>query len=73
MKAPTVQEVKEYFVKVGKDQGKLWLPTKTRNEIIAEEGFASRQTIIVKGRVYKFHFKNIGGGMWETTLKDLSE
>ena len=70
MQAPTTQEVRDYFIHNTK--GSLWIPTKTRNEIIAEEDFSSKPKTIVNGKVYRFLFKSIGGGMWEVSLGDLS-
>lgn len=44
------------------------MPTKTRNEIIADEGFSSTPKFATGGRVYKWEFKSIGGGMWDIRL-----
>lgn len=67
--APTLANVKEYFQKNAK--GKLWIPTKTRNEIIADEGFSAKPKYAVEGRVYRWRFTSIGGGMWEVSLGPL--
>ena len=72
MKGPTVSQVKEFFHK-NILWGSLWIPTKTRNELIADEGFSSSPKMVIKGRVYLIKFKNIGGGMWEVYLTELKE
>lgn len=68
-KVSTIESVKEYFRKNVK--GKLWIPTKTRNEIIADEGFSAEPKYTVDGRVYRWRFTSIGGGMWEVSLGPL--
>jgi len=63
-----ISTVRDFFSKGGES---LWIPTITRNAIIADEGFSSMPCTSVQGRVYLFHFKSIGGGMWEVTLRNL--
>lgn len=65
----SLSSVKEFFVH--NPDGALWIPTKTRNEIIADEGFSATPKYTVDGRVYRWRFKSIGGGMWEVSLGDL--
>jgi len=65
----TVEIVRDSFSRDPK--GKLWIPTKTRNEIISDEGFSTKPKTISMGRIYRFHFKGIGGGMWEVSLRNL--
>ena len=67
--ALSLNSVKEFFRK--HPCGSLWIPTKTRNAIIADEGFSSEPKFIAEGRVYRWKFKSIGGGMWEVSLGDL--
>jgi len=69
MTTPTLKDVKEFFRK--QPDSSLWIPTKTRNAIIADEGFSSEPRFIAGGRVYRWEFKSIGGGMWEVRLGDL--
>jgi len=40
-------------------------------KFIADEGFSSEPRFIAGGRVYRWEFKSIGGGMWEVRLGDL--
>lgn len=70
-KRPSLSQVKDYFAKDPK--GKLWVPTKTRNEIIADEGFSASPKYTTGGRVYCWHFRSIGGGMYEVSLKGLTD
>lgn len=65
----TLTEVKEFFWK--QPDSKLWIPTKTRNAIIADEGFSAEPKFTADGRVYRWQFKSVGGGMWEVSLGDL--
>jgi hypothetical protein len=69
MAAPTVASMRSYF----SDQptGRLWIPTKTRNLIIEDEGFSASPKTTSQGKVYNFNFKSIGGGMWEVSLFNL--
>ena len=60
-KVSTLESVKEYFRKNVK--GTLWIPTKTHNEIIADEGFSTTPKYTVNGRVYRWRFTSIDGGM----------
>lgn len=62
----TLTDVKETFFR---DPTKImWVPTATRNEIIADEGFSSTPKFAQGGRIYRWNFKSIGGGMWEINL-----
>ncbi len=65
----SLSSVKEFFYR--NPDRSLWIPTKTRNEIIADEGFSSEPKFTAGGRVYRWEFKSIGGGMWEVSLGDL--
>jgi len=65
----TVEIVRDFFSRDPSDR--LWISTKTRNEIIADEDFSAEPKTISMGRVYRFHFKGIGGGMWEVSLRNL--
>lgn len=65
----TLAEVKEFFWK--QPDSKLWIPTKIRNAIIADEGFSAEPKFIARGRVYRWEFISIGGGMWEVSLGSL--
>jgi hypothetical protein len=71
MKALLTMEVRAYFHNAG-PTGALWIPTKTRNEIIAEEGFVAGPKWTIHGRVYRINFVSIGGGMWEITMRELN-
>ena len=64
----TTDHVREYFRRRGDGTGALWIPTATRNAIIAEEGYSTKPKMTVGGRVYVVRFESIGGGMWEITL-----
>jgi hypothetical protein len=67
---PTPQEIRQHFITQGV-QSTLWVPTKTRNDLIADCGFASHPTMTAHGRVHRFKFTSIGGGMWEVALVKL--
>ena len=71
LELPT-RDVRDYFHKRKDGTGALWIPTVTRNAIIAEEGYTSKPKFTVAGRIYLVRFKSIGGGMWETTLDPLT-
>lgn len=70
MRYPDINDVKQTFVKNPKEV--LWLPTKTRNELIADANFTHKPKLICGGLVYVLNFVSIGGGMWETTLVHLN-
>jgi len=77
MKPPSTQEVRDYFHKNGfadarGERTALWIPTKTRNELIEEEGFSAKPKMTVQGKVYRMKFTSIGGGMWQMELQSLS-
>lgn len=70
LELPT-SEVREFFHKRKDGTGALWIPTATRNAIIAEEGYSATPKMTVAGRIYAVTFKSIGGGMWETKLRSI--
>lgn len=67
----TVEEVYSHFHNCGPNSS-LWVPTYIRNAIIEREGFSSKPKIVIAGRVYDWNFKNIQGGMWELSVKELT-
>lgn len=67
--APTVAQVNQTFWDT--PSAKMWVPTKTRNEIIADQGYSAQPRCFCNGRVYRWKFVSIGGGMWEISLASL--